>query len=158
MDIKVISAENREQINKFIIDHWFSTQMVIRGKVFDMTVMDGFAMYEDNDIIGLTTYMIENNECEIMSLDSLKEKQGIGTILVDKVIEAAKEAGCKKVKLITTNDNLNAIGFYQKRGFDLTRIYPNAVDAARKIKPSIPMFGDYNIPLKHELEFEIVLV
>ncbi|GKX65891.1 GNAT family N-acetyltransferase [Inconstantimicrobium mannanitabidum] len=158
MDIRVISTENREQINKFIIDHWFSTEMVIRGKVFDMTAMEGFAIYEENNIIGLATYMIENNECEIMSLDSLKEKQGIGTMLVDKVIEAAKEAGCNKVKLITTNDNLNAIGFYQKRGFDLTRIYPNAVDAARKIKPSIPILGDYNIPLKHELEFEIVLV
>ena len=60
----------------------------------------------------------------------------------------------KKLKLITTNDNLNAIKFYQKRGFDMTFIYVNAVEAARKIKPSIPEKGDYDIPIRHEIEFE----
>jgi Acetyltransferases len=157
MEIKTISIENRTQINEFIIAHWFSTDMVIRGKVFDMTILDGFATYENEKIIGLITYRFEENECEIMSLDSLKEKQGIGTALLSKVINIAKENKCEKIKLITTNDNINAITFYQKRGFDLAKLYLNAVDLSRKLKPSIPLIGDFGIPLKHELEFQMNL-
>lgn len=157
MEIKTISIENRAQINEFIIAHWFSTDMVIRGEIFDMTILDGYATYENEKIIGLLTYRLEDNECEIMSLDSIKEKQGIGTALLSKVIEIAKENKCEKIKLITTNDNINAIRFYQKRGFDMAKLYSNAVDLSRKLKPSIPLLGDFGIPLKHELEFHMNL-
>lgn len=157
MEIKIISSENRTQINEFIIAHWFSTDMVIRGKVFDMTILDGYATYENEKIIGLITYRLEDNECEIMSLDSLKEKKGVGTALLSKVIKIAKENKCEKIKLITTNDNINAIRFYQKRGFDMAKLYPNAVDISRKLKPSIPLLGDFDIPLNHEIEFQMYL-
>jgi ribosomal protein S18 acetylase RimI-like enzyme len=157
MDIKEISIKNRQQVNDFICSHWFSSVMVVRGKLVDMTTVDGFVLYDNEAIIGLVTYKIDDNECEIMSLDSLREKQGIGTALVNKVIETAAKEKCRKVKLITTNDNINALRFYQKRGFDMVCLYRNALDAARKIKPSIPTLGDFDIPLKHEIEFEMDL-
>ena len=157
MEIKNISYKNREQINQFINSQWFSTTMVVRGELVDMTVLDGFVAYENLNMIGLVTYRIKDNECEIMSLDSLKERHGIGTSLVSKVIQIAIKNKCIKVKLISTNDNINAIRFYQKRGFDMVRIYYNSLEIARKIKPSIPMIGEFNIPLKHEIEFEILL-
>jgi ribosomal protein S18 acetylase RimI-like enzyme len=157
MDIKIISAENREQVNDFISSHWFSTDMVVRGEVVDMKVLDGFVVYDGETITGLTTYRIEDDECEIMSLDSLRENQGIGTALINKVIEKAAKEKCTKIKLITTNDNINAMRFYQKRGFDMAKLYHNALDVSRKLKPSIPMLGDFDIPLKHEIEFEMNL-
>lgn len=158
MDVKIISPENRKQINDFISSHWFSTDMVVREELVDMTRLDGFVIYDKETIIGLITYRIKSNECEIMSLDSLNENQGIGTTLVNKVIEIASEKKCTKIKLITTNDNINTICFYQKRGFDMVNIYRNALDASRKLKPSIPLLGDFNIPLKHEIEFEMDLL
>lgn len=155
MDITAICNKNRNQINDFIRIHWFSTDMVVRGRIIDMTTAEGFAVYENGNIIGLITYIVKDNECEIMSLDSLKERQGIGTVLLNKVIETAAKESWAKIKLITTNDNINAIGFYQKRGFDMVRLYHNALDISRKLKPSIPLLGDNNIPLKHEIEFEM---
>lgn len=157
MYIIEISNTNRQQVNDFIISHWFSTDMAVRGELVDMTRLDGFVVYDINEIIGLVTYRIDGSECEIMSLDSLVPNEGIGTTLTNKVIEAAKKRNCSKVKLITTNDNINAISFYQKRGFDMVCIYRNSLETARKLKPSIPMYGDYNIPLKHEIEFEMNL-
>lgn len=157
MDIKTISSENREQINNFIRSHWFSTVMVVRGELFDMTILDGFVVYEGEKIIGLVTYKISGTECEIMSLDSLMERQGIGTALINKVIEAARENKCMKIKLITTNDNINALRFYQKLGFDMAKLYHNALDISRKFKPTIPLIGDFDIPVKHEIEFEMDL-
>lgn len=157
MEIRVINKENRQQINEFIRTHWFSTDMVVRGEVVDMTVLDGFAAYEGEKLAGLITYRIKDKECEIMSLDSLKENQGIGTVLISKVKEAALQNKCGRLKLITTNDNLNALKFYQKRGFDMVRIYPNALDLSRSLKPSIPVLGEFGIPLKHEIEFAMDL-
>ena len=157
MVLKEISSENREDINSFIQEHWYSTEMVLRGQIVDMTTVAGIVAYEDEKIIGLLTYEIKNGECEILSLDSLVQNKGIGSRLIDCVYRVAKKATCSRIKLITTNDNINAIKFYQKRGFDMVRIYRNALDISRKIKPSIPIIGDFGIPLKHEIEFEMNL-
>jgi GNAT superfamily N-acetyltransferase len=152
-----INEQNRPAINKFIQENWYSTVIAIRGKIVDMTLVDGIAVYESNSIIGLLTYEIINDECEILSLDSKHENQGIGTELIKRVIDIARNQGCMKLKLITTNDNINAIKFYQKRGFDMVRLYHNALDISRRLKPSIPMIGEYDIPLMHEIEFEMEL-
>jgi GNAT superfamily N-acetyltransferase len=157
MDIKIISDENRKQVNDFISSHWFSTDLVIRGELFDSTILDGIVIFENAIIIGLVTYRIKDNECEIMSLDSLRENQGIGTTLINKVVEIANKEKCTKIKLITTNDNINALRFYQKRGFDMVRLYHNALDISRKLKPSIPMLGEFDIPIRHEIEFEMTV-
>jgi N-acetylglutamate synthase-like GNAT family acetyltransferase len=153
-----INTQNREQINSFIAEHWFTTDMIIRGTIIDMTKVDGIVALESGNIIGLLTYIIHENVCEITSLNSLVEGKGIGTSLINKVISIAKECNCNKVIIVTTNDNINAIRFYQKRGFDMARLYHNALDISRKMKPSIPLAGDNGIPSKHEIEFEINFV
>jgi GNAT superfamily N-acetyltransferase len=156
MEYIPISTQNRQQISAFITDHWFSTRMIIRGEIIDMTQVDGIIAMNDDEIIGLLTYIITDGTCEITSLNSLKEGNGIGTALVNKVISIAKEEKCNRIIVVTTNDNINAIRFYQKRGFDMARLYHNALDVSRKLKPEIPLIGENKIPLKHEIEFEII--
>lgn len=151
-----ICTQNKQQINTFITDHWFSTKMIIRGKIVDMTKVDGIIAMDADKIVGLLTYVINNDTCEITSLDSLQEGCGIGTALVNKIISIAKEKKCNRIIVVTTNDNINAIRFYQKRGFDMARLYHNALDVSRKLKPEIPLIGENSILLKHEIEFEII--
>lgn len=98
--------------------------------------------------------MFYDGLCEIVSLDSLRENQGIGTALLTQVLAQARQRGCAKAVLITTNDNLRAMGFYQKRGFDMVALYRNALDVSRRLKPEIPAIGENCIPLRHEIEFE----
>ena len=74
-----------------------------------------------------------------------------------KAIKIAKDSGCSRVMLITTNDNLSALQFYQKRGFDIIRLYHNAVEESRKIKPQIPLIASNGIPIRHEIELEMKL-
>lgn len=152
-----ITPEIRGEVNNFIDERWHGLSMAIRGRLVDMTELGGIAAYEGDALAGLVTYAMENGECEIMSLDSVREGQGTGTLLIEAAIEKAREAGCGKVKLITTNDNINAMRFYQKRGFDMVCIYRNALDESRKLKPSIPLTGEHGIPIKHEIELEYVI-
>lgn len=152
--IERITYKTRELVNQFFIENWYSTNMSIRGEIIDGTKLDGFLLQEKNKIIGLITYKFFGDVCEIVSLDSKKENIGIGTALLKEVEMVAIESNCKKLRLITTNDNLRALQFYQKRGYCLTKIYPNAMDEVRKVKPDIPLLGENNIPLRDEIELE----
>ena len=155
MELYRIDQKNRKSVDDFIMKHWFTLDMVVHGEKINLGNADGFYASEDNRIVGLITYRIANNEMEIMSLDSLNEKKGIGTSLLDKAIQTAKDVGCLRIMLITTNDNLSALQFYQKRGFDIIRLHHNAVEESRKIKPQIPLTGSNGIPIKHENELEM---
>ena len=157
MEWKRISTSDRTLVDEFIRQQWYTTTMIIRGKEVDMTQTEGFYVKEQEDIIGLITYLVSDDVPEVTSLNSLRENQGIGSKLVDAVIREAKDRKLKKILVVTTNDNINAIKFYQKRGFDMARLYHNALDISRKIKPEIPLIGDHSIPLRHEIEFELLI-
>ncbi|MBD8033107.1 MULTISPECIES: GNAT family N-acetyltransferase [Solibacillus] len=153
MSVKEINEENREKVVSFFREHWGSSEMVISSGVYQCDKLAGFIFEENNQIIGLVTYVIKNyeNEIEIISLDSLSEGKGIGSALIQKVESIAKQKRIEIVSLVTTNDNLNALKFYQKRGYRIISIISDAVNNARKIKPSIPLIGNEGIPLKDEL-------
>ena len=153
-NIEKISNETRNLVNHFFIDNWYSTDMSLRGKIIDGTKLDGFLLQEDNTIIGLVTYTFFDDICEIVSLDSKIENIGIGSALLKQIEKVALDNNCKKMRLITTNDNMRALQFYQKRGYCLTKLYPNAMDEVRKIKPNVPELGDNGIPLRDEIELE----
>lgn len=155
IEIREINGELRKDVVAFIIKNWGSPIIVSRGRVHSADKLPGYVAIDDNmQIKGLITYHIDNNECEIVSLDSMVENMGIGSRLVEQVVRIAKEQGCKRVWLITTNDNTKAMRFYQKRGFNMKALYINAVQEARKIKPEIPLYGNDGIPILHEIEFE----
>ncbi len=156
-DICPITMGDRPLVNRFLTEQWGAAEMILRGERVDLSYAPGYIAWEEGDLAGLVTLRIMDGECEILSLDSLRENRGVGTALVQKVMEAARAAGCRKVKLITTNDNIRALRFYQKRGFDMARINRNAMDVSRKLKPVIPLTGMEGIPLKHEIEFEMDL-
>ena len=67
---------------------------------------------------------------------------GAGTALVDAVRGVAARAGCRTLWVLTTNDNVDGLRFYQRRGFRLSALRPGAVDESRRtLKPQIPPVG-----------------
>lgn len=157
MGLQPINESVQNKVNQILQDEWHCPPSISKGRVIDTTRLPGFVFLIDEAVQGVITYNIDGNECEIVTLNSLTQNKGIGTALINAVLEVAKEEKCSRLWLITTNDDINAIRFYQKRGFDLVAAHINAMDVSRKLKPSIPLIGMDNIPIKHELEFEIVL-
>ncbi len=156
-DLRPLTASDRPWLRRFITEHWGAELIIIHGEQLAPAEHPGFAAFDGNEIIGLVTYAIRGDECEILSLDSLRESQGIGTSLIKSVREIALKNGCRRLCLSTTNDNLNALRFYQKRGFELVAIRRRAVEESRKLKPSIPLLGEFGIPLRDEIELEMPL-
>ncbi|MFC1946800.1 GNAT family N-acetyltransferase [Chloroflexota bacterium] len=156
-NIRPVTKSDKEWISPFLVEHWSSTRMVSRGRMYSIDENPGFTTIKDDKPIGLITYELLGEECEITSLNSLEERKGIGTALINAVKDAAIQADCKRLLVITTNDNTQAIRFYQRYGFTIATIYPNSMKEARKIKPEIPLTGNDGIPLRDEIEFEIHL-
>ncbi|MBD8028393.1 GNAT family N-acetyltransferase [Ureibacillus sp. Re31] len=154
MNVVAINEISKERVIAFFKEHWGSPQMVISTGIYDCSTLEGFAVLKEEKIIGLITYVIQNGECEIISLDSVEEGKGIGSALVQEVERLALKEKCKVLKLVTTNDNLLALKFYQKRGFLLSQIFNNAVEKARKLKPEIPFIGNDGIPIRDEIELK----
>ena len=155
LNLRPLSQDDLPRLRQFWIEHWGGEEMVTRGKAYRPEQLEGFVVEDGGEWVGLLTFAIEDGECEVTSLDSLREGQGIGSRLIDRAMTEARARGCKRLFLITTNDNLNALGFYQKRGFEIAAIHRGAVNESRKIKPSIPLVGYHNIPLRDEIELEI---
>ncbi len=149
--------EDLEQIRGFWREHWCDDFLVVHGVIYRPDDLEGLIAMDASEWVGLITYTFNPDGCEIVSLDSLREGQGIGSRLIENVVEEARRAGYKRIFVSTTNDNLEALGFYQKRGFRLLRVSPGAVDEARKIKPRIPLIGMHGIPLRDEIDLQLIL-
>jgi ribosomal protein S18 acetylase RimI-like enzyme len=149
--IHALTHADHDWVEQFVVNHWGAAKMVVHGECLFPADLPGFACTQNGQVLGLIIYRIQKEACEVVSLDSLREREGIGSALLNAVIATARRQNCRNVWLVTTNDNLHALGFYQKRDFHLTAVFPGAVTDARKTKPSIPLIGLNGIPLTDEL-------
>jgi ribosomal protein S18 acetylase RimI-like enzyme len=157
IQIREANQEDRDWLTHQLRGSWGSTTVVSRGQPHDASALPAFVAVDGDERVGLATIRYDSAECELVTLDALRKQRGIGSALLDRVAEAARDRGCMRLWLITSNDNLEAIRFYQRRGMRLTALHRGAVDEARRLKPSIPEVGEYGIPLHDELEFELRL-
>jgi GNAT superfamily N-acetyltransferase len=155
--IRRLTPDDRPWVNEILRKYWGSSRIVSRGRLYYADRLPGFIAADGNEKLGLLTYSVDGNECEITTLNSLAENQGIGTALLEAVISKARHTGCKRIHLITTNDNLNALRFYQKRGFVLVAVHRNAMQVSRGLKPEIPLTGNHSIPIRDEIELEMII-
>jgi ribosomal protein S18 acetylase RimI-like enzyme len=129
------------------------------GELID-PVDDPALLAEDayGSLLGLLTYRVNGRDCEVRALFATVTRQGTGSMLLDAVEAAARSAGCVRLWLITTNDNLDALRFYQRRGMRLAALHAGAVEASRvRLKPSISEVGEYGIPIRDEIVLEKAL-
>ena len=156
-EIRQIEPQDREWISRLLTEQWGAPMIVRQGERLYADRLPGWIAEVDGEPAGLITFQISGSDCEIATLNSFHEKIGIGTALIEAVLKLAAANGCARVWLITTNDNLHALGFYQKRGFHLVAVYPGMVDASRKVKPQISLIGLEGIPIRDEIELELRL-
>ena len=155
--IQPFETRYRQWAADLLSQAWGSNLVISRGRIHDALLLPGFVAVMDNHPVGLVTYRLAEGECELVTINSQRPGAGIGSALLEAVKEAAQKGGCRRLWLITTNDNLEALRFYQLRGFALVAVHRNALEASRRLKPQIPKVGQHGIPLLDELELELVL-
>jgi ribosomal protein S18 acetylase RimI-like enzyme len=157
VESRALDEPDRGWVEQLIRERWGDEIVVGRGKIWKPAELPGFAAFDGERCVGLVTYELDGEACEIVSIDALDEGEGIGTRLLEAVVSAARAARCRRVQLLTTNNNLRALAFYQKRGFRLVGLVPGAIDEERKHKPSIPEVDSAGLPIRDELHLELPL-
>jgi ribosomal protein S18 acetylase RimI-like enzyme len=157
IEVEPLRPSDLPWAREFWREHWGAEIVVTRGRIHRIEEVEGMVARAQGVIAGLITYRVRDGACEVVSLDSLREGLGIGSLLMDAVRKEARRRGCFRLWLITTNDNRAAIRFYEKRGFLLTAVHRNAVEESRRLKPSIPLTGIDGIPIRDEVELEMLL-
>jgi ribosomal protein S18 acetylase RimI-like enzyme len=153
-DIRPFTDEHRTWARALLAGNWGAARVVTRGRLHQADLLPGFVACVDGRPVGLATYRISGDACELVTLDSNSEGGGIGTALVEAVRAAARASGCRRLWLITTNDNRRALRFYQRRGFRVAAVHVDAIRESRRLKPEIPLTGFDGIPIRDEVELE----
>jgi GNAT superfamily N-acetyltransferase len=156
--VRPIKDADREWVHRFISDHWAGESVVVHGVEYYPHMLPGF-IAEDERVkpIGLATYVITNSACEVVTLDSIRREEGVGSALMAAMVQEGRKQKCSRIWCTTTNDNLPALEFYQKRDFHIIAVHTGAVERARILKPSIPLWGFESIPIRDEIELEMQL-
>jgi GNAT superfamily N-acetyltransferase len=147
--VRSIEDADRPAVRALVAELWGSPLAVAHGTVFEPAELPGFLAERDGRPVGLLTYGVRGEALEVVSINAFPPHRGTGTALLDAAARAARDAHrCRRVVLTTTNDNVDALRFYQRRGFRVVALRAGAVDAARAVKPEIPAEGAHGIPLR----------
>jgi GNAT superfamily N-acetyltransferase len=157
VEVRPLTGDDRPWADQVEADSWGRPVVARLGELVDPTQLPGFVAWIDGERVGLVSYAVRGEECEVVSIRSLREGHGVGRALLDAVRDAAIEAGCGRLWLITTNNNLRALGVYQQWGMDIVALHRDAVSKARQLKRSIPERDARGIRIAHELELELRL-
>ena len=155
MDVRPLREADRARAQAWLREHW-QESMAAHGELLFPAEHDGFVA---GDWEGLITYRLVVGRCEVTLLKALREGEGIGSALLEATVGIARDAGCRDVWLITTNDNLRALAWYERKGFTVAEVRAGAVDRAREtLKPSILTHNpETGLPISDEIELLLAL-
>lgn len=153
--VQPLTPSQRQALEPLLRENWGGPLIASRGRLLDARLLPGLWVGEEGRLVGYLLYHPEGDQWEVALLEALEQGRGVGSALLGAVEELARRCGCKRLWLVTTNDNIHALAFYQRRGFSLAALHRDAVTEARKtLKPSLPLVGEGGIPLRDELELE----
>jgi GNAT superfamily N-acetyltransferase len=147
--IRAAEPTDASWIEHFLRERWGATTTVVHGESIDAALLPALIA---GDRVGLVTYRPVGDDAELVTINADPPGEGTGTALLEALVERLKTHGCPRLWLTTTNDNLRALRFYMRRSFRMVHVRFGAVDQARKVKPSIPMVGEYGIPIHDEID------
>jgi ribosomal protein S18 acetylase RimI-like enzyme len=155
--ISEVKQDDRAWPAQEITREFASTRVFSAHQMFDTNELPALVAKRDGRRCGLASYRIDGAECELVAFLTTERRAGVGTALVDALRDLAIARGCRRLFLTTSNDNLEAMAFYQKRGFRFARIHRGSMDEARELISGLPATGDHGIPVHDDIEFDMPL-
>ena len=158
MEVRSLDAGDQAWAEALVAHHFGSARVVSRGRLHETAGMPCLAAYDSGVPVGLLHHRLDDaGDMEAVTLVAVQPRRGIGTALLGALAEQVETAGCRRVWLVTTNDNTAAQHFYRARGWTLLAVHVGAVTSARALKPEIPLLGEGGVAIEDELEYELLL-
>lgn len=129
---------------------WEGPTMTIDGVDHSLLGQPTLVAEEGGELCGYLVYERQLQGTELLAMAAHPRGQGVGRALVRALVEQTDAT----ITVVTTNDNTDALAFYQRCGFRITAVRIGAVDRSRVVKPEIPMRGEHAIEIHDELVLE----
>jgi ribosomal protein S18 acetylase RimI-like enzyme len=152
LELRRENSSDADWILEVLVREWNGPLIERTNEFIDASKLSAIVALLDGVRVGLATMLFEESALEIITINCFEPHRGIGTAMLERIETEASNRGLEYLKLFTTNDNLDALRFYQRRGFRLEKVWKDSMTEARKIKTSIPLIGHYEIPLYDEIE------
>lgn len=153
MNIRQATKDDTERLAAFV-EEWSGRTVVIGGEVVDAAEAEALIA---GDFAGVLTFRVTGDTAEMLTFSTAPPLGGIGSALLAALLPVLRGRGVARLIVYTTNDHVNALRFYQRRGFRLTELRPDAMTHARRLNPAIPVEGVHRIPVRDELVLTLTL-
>ena len=157
VEFEIRPITDRTFLEELLRLRWSGGALVLRGRIVHPKDVEALAAYHDGRLAGVATWLLQGPVIYLATLNNISGQRGVGVALLEAVMQLGRQKGSALLRAIVTNDNLNALGFYQRRGFRIIDVHPGAVDMIRSLMPNIPTTGANRIPIRDEIELEIAL-
>lgn len=154
--IEIATGEDLAWIQYYLGNQWGAPLIISRLVRHRAEQLPALVAWHDGDPVGLLTYSLDATEFEVVTIDVTQRRRGIGRALMTAAIELARESGCQRLWLVTTNENTGGMAFHRTMGLEQVAVRRGAVDLARRLKPTIPRVWK-GVRVSDEHEFELVL-
>lgn len=129
------------------------SQVVSRGTLRTLRDHDGFVAFHEHGNDTPSGFAVLRSD-ELLAIAAIQQWRGVGTILLNHCEAQATEQGFSSIWLVTTNDNLDAMRFYQSRGYFFSELHPGAFETVKRLKGiEGQILGHFDIPLRDEIVF-----
>ncbi|MEP7160399.1 MAG: GNAT family N-acetyltransferase [Dermatophilaceae bacterium] len=148
-----------ESVARYLRQAWGGPIVVSHGQAYDCATLPALLAESGADLVGLVTYVIADDALEIVTINASRRAGGVGSALLAAAEGVARDLRLRRLWLITTNDNLDALRFYQRRGMRMVEVLVGAMDLSRDTKRrmgagDVPLIGHYGIESRDEIALE----
>jgi len=157
VEFEIRPITDRAFLDELLRLRWSGGALMLRGRIVHPKDVEALAAYHDGRLAGVATWLLEGPVMYLATLNNISDQRGVGIALLDAMMTLGRQKGSALLRVIVTNDNLNALGFYQRRGFRIIAVHPGAIDTIRTMLPAVPIVGANRIPIRDEIELEMVL-
>ena len=132
------------------------TGIVAFGQVIDLDAIPTIVADMEGELGGALAYRLVDGGLHVVALatEPMWQRSGVGGYLVAEVELMARRQRIPRVIVSTTNDNLPALYFYQRRGYYVTEWIPHGV---AKHARNASLVGFSGIPIRDEVRMEKLL-
>ena len=148
-DVREATPADRHDIEEICDRAWGETEVDAFDRTFDVLAAQNLIAVVDDKLVGLISLALDRGDLTIVLLSVYPEYQGsgVGAALVEAAIAQAQNKRLTTVKVATTNDDIPALYFYQRRGFVIFDVASGAL--VEHHGSAVPGFAD--IPVRDEI-------
>lgn len=152
---KASTEEERSCIREFVERFWQEQTQLTFDEKFVVTKLPAYIAKVKSQTVGFVAFAEKEDSTIIVALGVLPQYQnaGIGKGLIEAVEDEAKRLHKKKLLVSTSNDDLPALAFYQRLGFQIYDVKPNVIAE----KHGAILKGIGGIPIRDELRLQKAL-